>query len=264
MEKTVGIRQYLTLLLLFGITLLLLGFTVDVTVTDEAGVRTELPATLGSEWTGFDVLFCHSLICGRSWLVRDLEPDDEGRFRCLHDWNGHPCGNLLHPMSYGEFIALPRDTIIFKKQYFHNERPEDTVFAAVVLSGNDRSSIHRPEVCMTGQGHRIEGRQIIEVTLPGRGPLQVMVLNLSRPLPNGQTMKSYYAYWFVGKDVETPHHLERMLWMGRDRIFRNVAHRWAYIAITGPRSPGDSRYLEQIQDVISLLYPQISLIDLES
>ncbi len=260
MEKKVGLRQYLSVFLLFGVSMLFLGFTVDVSITDEAGVRTELPDALGEAWSGHEILFCHNQHCGRDWLVRDLELHVSGVYVCPEDYSGNPCGGKLHTMALGEYHALPRDTVLFKKRYFHNDDPDQTVFASVVLSGNDRSSIHRPEVCMTGQGHRIERTEVIDVELPGREPLQVMVMDLSRTLPNHPTFYTYYAYWFVGKDIETPHHLERLIWMGFDRVFRNVAHRWAYIAVAGAREMDGNSHHDQIRDVVSELYPAISLI----
>jgi len=70
----------------------------------------------------------------------------------------------------------------------------------------------------------------------------------------------YYAYWFVGKDRETPHHLERMFWMAYDRIVRNVAHRWAYLSVAGIRDVvGGRLYIEEIKDFVRDFYPQISL-----
>lgn len=254
-------RQYLNLFALFGITLLMLGFTVDVTISDEAGVKTELPETLGPDWTGYDVLFCHNQACMRSWLTKDLTPNQDGTYVCKEDYQGNPCGGKLHPMAYGEWRALPRDTVIFKKQYFHNHREEDSVYAGVVLSGSDRASIHRPELCMPSQGHTIEYAELIDVPLPGRNPLQIKILNLSRRFPNGQKVYTYYAYWFVGKDTETPHHLERMLWMATDRIFRNVSHRWAYISLSGQKPSVDSTaHHDTLRDIVQHLYPQISLI----
>ena len=266
MQKKVGRRQYLTLFLLFGITTLLLGFTVDVDITDRAGVRTELPETLpvspSRSWTGHDVLFCHNQLCGRSWLVKDLPPSDDGIFICPRDYSNNPCGGKLHSMALGEYQVLPKDTVIYKKQYFLDQDPEETVFASVVLSGNDRSSIHRPELCMTGQGHTIDRTYVLDVPLPGRDNIGVMVMELSfsSPNPRQPVYYSYYAYWFVGYDKETPHHLERTLWMGYDRIIRNVAHRWAYIALAGARDLDTKDHEDRIREVVSSLYPQISLI----
>jgi hypothetical protein len=265
MENKAGIRQYLTLIGLFAFTALLLGFTVDIRITDEAGVRTSLPERLGQEWIGYDVLFCHNKRCDRSWLVKDLTPNETGEYTCPRDYAGNACGGKLHPMAYGEWDNLPKDTTIFKKQYFNLAVSNLTAFCAVVLSGEDRSSIHRPQVCLIGQGNEIVRQTVIAIPIEGREPLEVMVLDLIRDHPRGGKYFSYYAYWFVGKDRETAHHTERMVWMGVDRILRNVAHRWAYISVSGERSSadGDESHHATILEVIGKLYPQISLIDHE-
>lgn len=255
-------RPFITLLVLFTVTCALLLFTVDVAVSDQAGVKEHLPDTLEDKWTGHEVLFCQTPGCDRSWLARDIEPDAEGRRICPANWQGEPCGGELTTMSRGEYNVLPKDTVILKKQYFYNQDPDKTVFTSVVLSGRNRDSIHRPEVCMVGQGNVIETSEVVEVPLPGREPLNVMVLNMSRKLTETTTRHSYYAYWFVGKDRETPHHLERLIWMSVDRLFRNVTHRWAYIAVSGERTAdlNDTAHYVEIQEVVSKLYPEITLL----
>lgn len=255
-------RPFITLLVLFSITCGLLLFTVDVAVSDQAGVKEHLPDTLDTQWTGHDVLFCQTPGCDRSWLARDVEPDEEGIRTCPTNWQGQSCGGELKTMSRGEYMVLPKDTVMLKKQYFHNQNSDKTVYTSVVLSGRNRDSIHRPEVCMAGQGNVIEVSEVIEVPLPGREPLQVMVLHMSRRVTETYTRHSYYAYWFVGQDRETPHHLERLMWMTVDRILRNVTHRWAYIAVSGERA-GDlnnTAHYDEIRDVVSKLYPEITLV----
>jgi hypothetical protein len=49
-----------------------------------------------------------------------------------------------------------------------------------------------------------------------------------------------------------------MVWMATDRIFRNVAHRWAYIAISGGREAGTDRHLEELEAFVAGLYPAVS------
>jgi hypothetical protein len=264
MEKTPGFRPYLILLVLFGISGLLLATTVDVGITDEAGVRLELPTSLGDAWTGHEVVFCHNPYCGRSWLVKDLTPDAGGKTVCPENYRGEPCGGELRTMALGEYQILPKDTVIFKKQYQHNLDPERTVHVAVVLSGEDRTSIHRPETCTQAQGNTIDLAHVIQVPLANGRELGVMVLDLRRVLPGGRVLKSYYAYWFSGKDRDTPHHHERVLWMSLDRVFRSVAHRWAYIAVAGERSPeeGNNAHHAEIREIVALLYPQIRLEEL--
>jgi len=261
MEAKTGIRPHLILLGLFALTGALLAFTVDVRITDQAGVRTRLPDTLGDDWVGHEVLFCQDPACGRSWLARELEEKEEGARLCPRNWQGEPCGGALATMSRGERLILPEDTEIFKKQYFHQTRSDETVFASVVLSGKDRSSIHRPETCMQGQGNDIDSIEVIDVPLEGRPPLRVMVLNLKKQIGPNTMRYTYYAYWFVGKDRETPYHWERLLWMAFDRVFRNVAHRWAYLAVSGER-PDDlenTAHHQQIREVVGKLYPKMVL-----
>jgi hypothetical protein len=256
-------RPYLTLLALFSLTSLFLLFTVDVAVSEQAGVKEYLPGTLQDRWTGYDVLFCQNPSCGRNWLTRDIEPNDDGILTCPTDWQGIPCGGELKTMSRGEYVELPKDTVMLKKQYFYNQDPNRTVFTSVVLSGRNRNSIHRPEVCMVGQGNVIDKSEVIDVSLPGREPLQVMVLHMSRRITETHTRHSYYAYWFVGQDRETPYHLERMMWMAVDRLLRNVTHRWAYIAVSGERKPDldNQDHYAEIREVVSTLYPEITQMD---
>lgn len=252
--------------LLFAVTSLFLLFTVDVAVTDAAGVRLFLPKNLGGAWEGYDVLFCQNPGCGRSWLERDVPVDDEGNRHCPRNWQNEPCGGELLNMSLGEKLVLPKDTVMMKKQYFASAHPGESVFTSVVLSGKDRTSIHRPEVCMDAQGHVIQDSLVLEVPMAGRKNLKVKVLLLNKKYSEDFTHYSYYAYFFIGKDRTTHLHFERLMWMSMDRIFRNVAHRWAYIAVSGERSPDkdDLSYQDEIRDVISKLYPEISLLDDQS
>ncbi|MDF3129130.1 exosortase-associated EpsI family protein [Kiritimatiellaeota bacterium B1221] len=257
------IHPYWVLGLLFCVTAALLLFTVDISVTDEAGVRQKLPDTLGDQWEGFDVLFCQDPGCGRNWLTRDVPLNDEGRRVCPSNWQGEPCGGELLTMSLGEKTVLPRDTVMMKKQYINRENPENTVFTSVVLSGKDRTSIHRPELCLDAQGNAIESSQALEIPLANGNTIKVQVLLLNKKYSEKYTRYSYYAYFFIGKDRTTHLHFERLLWMSLDRVFRNVAHRWAYIAVSGERAPlaDNAVYQDEIRNVISKLYPEISLLE---
>ncbi len=264
MKKTASIiHPYGVLGLLFLLTACLLLFTVDISVTDEAGVREYLPENLGNNWEGFDVLFCQDPGCGRNWLTRDVPLNEDGVRVCPTNWQGETCGGELLAMSLGEKTVLPRDTVMMKKQYINRENPENTVFTSVVLSGKDRTSIHRPEVCLDAQGNEIEKSVVIEVPLENGKTIKVQVLLINKKYSEKYTRYTYYAYFFIGKDRTTHLHFERLLWMSLDRVFRNVAHRWAYIAVSGERSPfeGDTEYQDEIRDVIGKLYPEISLLE---
>ena len=227
-----------------------LAVSVDVKLATTAGIRLHLPDSFG-EWVGFEIKFCQNITCQKTYLANELkDPDQCGE-----------CGDPLYSMSFSEAQLLPPDTGMLRKSYRNPAGKKLNV--SIVLSGNERGSIHRPEVCLTGQGWDLESKEVAEVRLEGREPLHVMILNVKRTASSGSgkahAMRNYYAYWFVGKDRETPYHLMRMFLMAADRVTRNVAHRWAYISVTGPResSPDDSK--EQIQNFVSELYPYISI-----
>ncbi len=153
---------------------------------------------------------------------------------------------------------LPKDTE-FVKSAFTNDTG-GRVFASIVLSGRERNSIHRPQRCLVGQGNTIMDEHVIEVPMEGRKPLKVAVIEAERVYNTAegpQTYFSYYAYWFVGQDRETPSHYARMLWLGWDRVVRSVAHRWAYIAVSGKREVEGREYEAEIIDFVQTVYPSI-------
>jgi hypothetical protein len=248
--ETATLKPYFVTIGVLIAAVVLLSFSVDVRTSDEAGIRMELPDLVGN-WTGQDMLFCQNPVCLREYRAGDLG----GATRCP------ACGGELDHMTRSEKDLLPKDTQILKKDYRNpNGRG---IYATVVLSGKERVSIHRPQVCLVGQGYKILRSHVVSVPLQGRLPLKVMVLDLLRVVrtPEGQTVEApfYFAYWFVGKDRETPYHVERMLWMASDRILRNVSHRWAYIAVSGLRDPGSESYKAELLEFVQAFYPQIAL-----
>ena len=227
-----------------------LVYKTGVANSDEAGIVLHLPEQV-ADWRGVDLLFCSSRECGAQYAADQLA-DPTLCPKC-----GAPLGN----MNWAERSLLPADTGLVRKYYV---RPgnHDGLHATIVLSGNDRSSIHRPEVCMTAAGNEIADERTIRIPLARRDqPLEVRVLDMVRPFTREDGTQaatySYYAYWFVGKDRETASHLARMFWMGYDRVFRGVSHRWAYIAMAGERTPGSDAHLQTIADFASQLHPAL-------
>lgn len=248
---------YIVLIGLFIVTALALAFTVDVTLSDQAGVRMALPSSLDGGWVGDELRYSH-------------DPEDPKQYRMseLELPNIDPVtGEKLFTMSLAEYEVLAKDTQ-FVKSIYTNETQQ--VFVSIVLSGRERDSIHRPERCLVGQGNTIVNQhfwnvvmpQIIEVPLEGRKPLKVAVLETIRNYraPDGE-MKAYYgyyAYWFVGQDRETPSHYMRMLWLAWDRVVHSRSHKWAYIAVSGDRGNETSKdYEQEAVAFIQKLYPHL-------
>ena len=244
-----ALKPYFVVIGLLILTSLALAFTVDVNVTDQAGIKIFLPDQVGT-WKGNEIRFCQAPACQETFGVNQLTNRDV----CPK------CGGKLESMTKAERDLLPLDTIVLKKRY---DAPNGRVlFASIVMSGRERSSIHRPQICLVGQGNEIVHSDVLSVPMAGRAPLDVMVLDMLRRwrAPDGRQgeYSSYYAYWFSGKGRETPYHLQRMFWMATDRIFLNRAHRWAYISVSGQRDE-QKAYEAEIREFVSRLYPEMTL-----
>ncbi|MCA1962450.1 MAG: exosortase [Prosthecobacter sp.] len=142
------------------------------------------------------------------------------------------------PPDQAEKTLLPEDTQIVKMQYRSPGPPEmrDLAQVTLVLAGAERRSIHRPEVCLDGQGWSLIGSRVLPVEVrPGR-VLPVRDLRVEREIrtPDGgkKTLRGHYVYWFIGTDVSTPSNTTRVWLSTWDNIARNVNHRWAYAGIT--------------------------------
>lgn len=249
MNRPTSIGAYLALLLVMFAGTLAMALTTGVRDTGEAGIVLTLPQSWGS-WRGQEIRYCQNRACGK--INAHEVFDDEA---VCED-----CGSELSNGSLVEWSLLPDDTRILKKIYEHPFQP--SVLASIVLSGASRTSIHRPQICLVGEGREIVGTRTLEVPIPGRDPLTVTVLDMLARQQDAQgrwmQYASYYAYWFVSPDRETPYHGERMFWMAYDRVFRGVSHRWAYIAVSGPRQEGNDLHLKSAAEFIAVLQPELA------
>ena len=160
---------------------------------------------------------------------------------------------------------LPRDTSYGQRVY---QAPDGfLVQTMVVLMGKDRSSLHKPEFCLRGQGW----------TLDPAGPSESK-LNIARPQPyelpimkilaTGQIDKNgtptlwrgVYVYWFVAEGEYTARHTQRMFWMAKDLLARGVLQRWAYVAYFAQCAPGqEDATFERMKGLIAASVPEFQL-----
>jgi len=135
--------------------------------------------------------------------------------------------------SPAEIAILPPDTQIVRREY--TDLTGDRIMASIVLSGGEKRSIHKPEICLPGQGWNIRGGHVEKIVLNDARPLEVMDLSLVRDVEVGpgdrRKLPAHYFYWFVGDRVTTPHHWKRMFLTSFDRITKNLNHRWAYVIV---------------------------------
>jgi hypothetical protein len=169
-------------------------------------------------------------------------------------------------VSKSELAILPGDTEFAKKLY-SNQRG-DQISCQIVLSGSEKRSIHRPEVCLPAQGWSLKSGEVIQIMMANGGNLEVMKLHIAKriSLPGGQQreLTTLFLYWFVGRDATTPHHLVRVLRTNLDMLVRNTNHRWAYVIVSAPVLEGVApqgknaeETLLMLKEFIACLAPEI-------
>lgn len=169
---------------------------------------------------------------------------------------------------------LPADTTQIKRTYRTPGRraeDRDVAHASLVIAGQDTRAIHRPEVCLPGQGWTITASRVLPVELPTGQQLYVRDLSLERldqRSADRRVIKAHYIYWFVGKDVTTTSDAKRQWLSFSDSVFRQVNHRWAYPSVmafvtqgmdprqSGQRERTDAQTVGMLLDLVRTLAPK--------
>ncbi len=181
-------------------------------------------------------------------------PSEGGVVMKLPDHVGSFAGTPQE-VSEAERHILPKDTE-FAKMLYRNFGG-DQVNCQIVLSGGEKRSIHRPEICLPAQGWVKKSGQAIPVKLDNGETLQVMKLVISRPVEVQpgvrKELTSLFSYWFIGKDITTPHHWYRILHTDWDRVVHGVSHRWAYVIVSAPVLDGFTSFGKNEEQTLAML-----------
>jgi EpsI family protein len=152
---------------------------------------------------------------------------------------------------------LPPDTGFSRIEYAAS-REAHHVLVSLVLSGRDRTSIHRPELCLVGQGWTIVGRTTRDFEYPGKAPFPGTVLHLEQRVnsPRGPVVvPNLVAYWFVGGDEVVATHWQRLAYDAFNRVLHARADRWAYVLVETDATDGEAAAIVRIQGVLNETLP---------
>jgi EpsI family protein len=166
---------------------------------------------------------------------------------------------------------LPPDTGFARRLYVAVADPRRQVFLSIVLSGRDRSSIHRPEICLVGQGwtitdatgHRFEYSRHISVAAVLES-FPATLLRVQREVvtpatagkPRGRVVvPQLVAYWFVGGDAVVATHWQRLALDAWNRVVHARADRWAYVLVQTDATDGEAAALARMQAVLDETLP---------
>lgn len=218
-------RMALCVMLLTAAAALALGLTRVPRLIDTMPMEFHLPQQIGL-WRGEDIHYCQVETCLKEVItpVTETEPDV-----CPE------CGSDLFAISLAEARTLPKDTRYLRRLYSRSRT--ETAFVSIVLTGAERSSIHRPEWCLPAQGLVIRSSQNQILRLPS-GDRPVASLGVGRKAQS--RIEGQYLYWFSsGSGRHASKHTERLFWTAYDAIVHGKQYNWAFVSIL-IRAPGEA------------------------
>jgi hypothetical protein len=172
--------------------------------------------------------------------------------------------SIVEPVSQLVLDTLPRDTTYGQRLYKATDQFQ--IVLNVVLMGTDRTSIHKPQHCLSGGGWHIDQTTLalVPVSQPHPYELPITRLSISREVtvPGGAqgVQRGIYVYWFAADNELTAKHGQRMWWLARDLIRTGVLQRWAYVACLAECGPGDEeRAFARMEAFIAAAVPQFEL-----
>ena len=155
--------------------------------------------------------------------------------------------------------VLPRDTSFGQRLYTASDGFQ--VALNVVLMGSDRTSLHKPQICLEGNGWHIDQSlktdERIHVERPYPYELPVAKLTTSQDRARG-----IYVYYYVADNAISAgtYGVERMWLMARDMLRTGVLQRWAYVSYFAVCAPGqEEATFERMKKFIAAAAPEFQL-----
>lgn len=160
---------------------------------------------------------------------------------------------------------LPKDTSFASRRYRESTN-EFGITGNIVMMGKDRTSIHKPEYCLPGQGWRIDSKTKTAISIAGAQPYELPVskwiISNSAKTDDGQVheFRGVYVFWFVADNEMTSSHWQRIRWLSRDLLLKGVLQRWAYVSYFTVCLPGEEEAtFERVKKLIAASVPQFQL-----
>ena len=184
---------------------------------------------------------------------------------------------VVLPLNVLDYRAEPRE----QSPIVTNVLPKDTSYGlcrytapdkfyadlSVVLMGTDRTSLHKPQFCLTGAGWTINSTEVTTIRLEKPTPydLPVIKLTASGNFPqDGHEFKvsGIYVYWYVDDNSMSadPSGSDRMWSIARGLIATGILERWSYISCFAPCNPGqEEATYERVKQLIAATVPEFQI-----
>lgn len=163
--------------------------------------------------------------------------------------------------------SLPDDTSFGRRRY---RAPDNFgLDLRVVLMGRDRTSLHKPQFCLTGQGWEIDevasSQTALRIQRPFAYDLPVVALVAHHKVSvdgQEQVLSGIYVYWYVADDAlsASTSGFQRMYKMASRLLRTGVLQRWAYVSCFAPCLPGqENAAFNRVKTFIEAAVPQFQL-----
>jgi hypothetical protein len=159
---------------------------------------------------------------------------------------------------------LPKDTSYIGRRYFATNWIWTD--AALILMGEDRTSIHRADYCLPGQGWQIREKSVVNLPIAGAQPYELpvskWVIAQTYTAPDGsqQAISGIYVFWFVTKDQSTYDFPTMLKSMFFHLVRHGVLQRWAYASYFTPCQPGqEDATFARMKALIAASVPEFQL-----
>jgi len=160
---------------------------------------------------------------------------------------------------------LPKDTSYAGRLYTATNGLQ--INSTIILMGADRTSIHKPDYCLPGQGWSINEKTVVNIPVAGpqnyQLPVAKWIIGNVYQTPDGQKheVSGLYVFWFVADGEQTADNYQRMWWLGRDLLRTGVLQRWAYVSFFSVCAPGqEEATFEQMKKLIAVTVPEFQFV----
>lgn len=211
-----------------------------------SGISPDYTESLG--WfCGLGVLACAFLLTIGAHQPTVTAKDPELPLWIGPGWSSKPAG--LAPAEKG---VLPADTRFARRVYEPLGRPDGALLATILQAGRDRTSFHRPELCLAGLGWTVVERRRVYRSTSG---LDATVLVLSRE--DGRLGVMVYWYAQGSRTEPTYGHLLRAWISETFRRYKSAPWRyWSTQTLVG--AEGLAPTVERALDLAEQLWAPVN------
>jgi hypothetical protein len=161
--------------------------------------------------------------------------------------------------------SLPNDTSFGWRRY--TAADGFALDLRVVLMGHDRTSIHKPQICLKGQGWHIDETASEETRVRVQQPYQydlpvVKLVAHNTTSIEGRVLNGIYVYWYVADDAVSASTLgiQRMYLMTEKLLRTGILQRWAYVSCFAPCAQGqEAATFDRMKTFIAASAPEFQL-----